>query len=34
MDPALSFIQANMVKANHGSLILDPFCGTGYRLLN
>ncbi|VDN59188.1 unnamed protein product [Dracunculus medinensis] len=33
MDPALSFIQANMVKANHGSLILDPFCGTGGLLI-
>jgi tRNA (guanine10-N2)-methyltransferase len=29
MDPELSFIQANLVRANQGMLVLDPFCGTG-----
>lgn len=29
MDPELSFIQANLVKANRGAFTLDPFCGTG-----
>ncbi|TKR80907.1 hypothetical protein L596_014888 [Steinernema carpocapsae] len=29
MDPELAFIQANIVKAGPGSLVLDPFCGTG-----
>uniref|UniRef100_A0A0N5AIV3 tRNA (guanine(10)-N(2))-methyltransferase TRMT11 n=1 Tax=Syphacia muris TaxID=451379 RepID=A0A0N5AIV3_9BILA len=33
MDPELSFIQANLVKANFGTLTLDPFCGTGGLLL-
>uniref|UniRef100_A0A1I7Z8K3 tRNA (guanine(10)-N(2))-methyltransferase TRMT11 n=1 Tax=Steinernema glaseri TaxID=37863 RepID=A0A1I7Z8K3_9BILA len=29
MDPELAFIQANIIKAGVGSLVLDPFCGTG-----
>ncbi|VDM47947.1 unnamed protein product [Toxocara canis] len=29
MDPELAFIQANLIKANTGSIVLDPFCGTG-----
>ncbi|KAK0404385.1 hypothetical protein QR680_017433 [Steinernema hermaphroditum] len=29
MDPELAFIQSNIVKAGVGSLVLDPFCGTG-----
>ncbi|VDD89797.1 unnamed protein product [Enterobius vermicularis] len=33
MDPELSFIQANLVKANRGAFTLDPFCGTGGLLL-
>lgn len=28
MDPEFSFIQANLVRAGTGSLVLDPFCGT------
>lgn len=29
IDPELSFLQANIAKAAIGSLVLDPFCGTG-----
>jgi len=29
MDPELAFIQANLVLASPGSLLIDPFCGTG-----
>lgn len=29
MDPELAFIQANLVLSRPGSLVLDPFCGTG-----
>lgn len=32
MDPELSFLQANLAQANHNSIILDPFCGTGWNL--
>uniref|UniRef100_A0A915ASC3 tRNA (guanine(10)-N(2))-methyltransferase TRMT11 n=2 Tax=Parascaris univalens TaxID=6257 RepID=A0A915ASC3_PARUN len=34
MDPELSFIQANLIKANMGSIVLDPFCGTGGLLIS
>uniref|UniRef100_A0A915DU14 UPF0020 domain-containing protein n=1 Tax=Ditylenchus dipsaci TaxID=166011 RepID=A0A915DU14_9BILA len=34
MDPELSFIQANLVQSLPGSLILDPFVGTGGLLLS
>ncbi len=29
MDPELSLIMANMGQARPGSLVLDPFCGSG-----
>ncbi|VDN05047.1 unnamed protein product [Thelazia callipaeda] len=29
LDPELSFLQANIAKVNVGSIVLDPFCGTG-----
>ncbi|CAK5068784.1 unnamed protein product [Meloidogyne enterolobii] len=34
MDPELAFIQANLVLASPGSLLIDPFCGTGGILLS
>ncbi|CAG9537042.1 unnamed protein product [Cercopithifilaria johnstoni] len=33
IDPELSFLQANIAKADIGSLVLDPFCGTGGLLI-
>ncbi|VDO68154.1 unnamed protein product, partial [Onchocerca flexuosa] len=30
IDPELSFLQANIAKVDVGSLVLDPFCGTGF----
>lgn len=33
MDPELAFIMANLGMANFGTLIMDPFCGTGGILL-
>eukprot|EP00730_Choanoeca_flexa_P011760 TRINITY_DN27910_c0_g1_i1.p1 TRINITY_DN27910_c0_g1~~TRINITY_DN27910_c0_g1_i1.p1 ORF type:complete len:450 (+),score=86.63 TRINITY_DN27910_c0_g1_i1:158-1507(+) len=33
MDPELSFLMANMVKARPGTLMMDPFCGTASLLL-
>eukprot|EP00045_Choanoeca_perplexa_P011374 m.120273 g.120273 ORF g.120273 m.120273 type:complete len:458 (-) comp15610_c0_seq1:998-2371(-) len=33
MDPELSFLMANMVKAREGTLMMDPFCGTASLLL-
>uniref|UniRef100_A0AC35TRD1 UPF0020 domain-containing protein n=1 Tax=Rhabditophanes sp. KR3021 TaxID=114890 RepID=A0AC35TRD1_9BILA len=33
MDPELSFIQANLVKADKGKIGLDPFVGTGGLIL-
>ncbi|VDK75488.1 unnamed protein product [Litomosoides sigmodontis] len=33
IDPELSFLQANVAKVDVGSVILDPFCGTGGLLL-
>uniref|UniRef100_A0A915Q724 tRNA (guanine(10)-N(2))-methyltransferase TRMT11 n=1 Tax=Setaria digitata TaxID=48799 RepID=A0A915Q724_9BILA len=33
MDPELSFLQANIAKVNNGSVVLDPFCGTGGLLI-
>nr|CAD2201449.1 unnamed protein product [Meloidogyne enterolobii] len=34
MDPELAFIQANLVLSSPGSLLIDPFCGTGGILLS
>ncbi|VIO88166.1 Uncharacterized protein BM_BM7030 [Brugia malayi] len=33
IDPELSFLQANIAKVDIGSLVLDPFCGTGGLLI-
>ncbi|VDM92386.1 unnamed protein product, partial [Onchocerca ochengi] len=33
IDPELSFLQANIAKVDVGSLVLDPFCGTGGLLI-
>lgn len=33
MDPFLAFLTANQAQACQGSLVLDPFCGTGGLLL-
>uniref|UniRef100_A0A0R3S4K7 UPF0020 domain-containing protein n=1 Tax=Elaeophora elaphi TaxID=1147741 RepID=A0A0R3S4K7_9BILA len=33
IDPELSFLQANIAKVDTGSLVLDPFCGTGGLLI-
>lgn len=34
MDPELAFVQANLVLTGPGSLVIDPFCGTGGILLS
>ncbi|KAM3728891.1 tRNA (guanine(10)-N2)-methyltransferase [Dirofilaria immitis] len=33
IDPELSFLQTNIAKVDVGSLVLDPFCGTGGLLI-
>ena len=33
MDPQLSFLMANVAAVRKGSLMLDPFCGTGSLML-
>uniref|UniRef100_A0A914C6L1 UPF0020 domain-containing protein n=1 Tax=Acrobeloides nanus TaxID=290746 RepID=A0A914C6L1_9BILA len=33
MDPELALIQANLVMARPGAIVLDPFCGTGGLIL-
>ncbi|VBB33859.1 unnamed protein product [Acanthocheilonema viteae] len=33
IDPELSFLQVNIAKVDIGSLVLDPFCGTGGLLI-
>ena len=33
MDPQLSFLMTNLACVTNGSLMLDPFCGTGSLML-
>lgn len=34
MDAELSFIMTNLARVNKGSMVLDPFCGTGSIMLS